>query len=462
MKLRSLSSVALVVAGFSFVSACSSGTAADSAGSGGSNGSVESNLEIFSWWIAPGEVEALDALLGVYADQYPDVEVTNAAAVDAKTQRDRLKTRLETGEPPDSYQALSGVDLLSWVDKSKMVSLQSMSEDNGWDKVFPQVLLDIVSRDGDLYAVPLNIERDNNLYYNKALFTEYSVQPPETLDDFYAACETFKSGGLETPLAVPAAGWVLALVTFETLMPAVAGGDFYRSYFDGMADAEDPKVEELFTALKKVIECSNVATASDAWGAGGDALYNGDAAMYVMGDWGKAYLERGQDNDSQAREPWVADEDFGVVPGLGSKGYFTFNSTVFGLPKGAPHPKAARAFLEVVGSKEGQQAFNPIKGSLPARTDVDLSDFDDITQKAGADFKAAAEGANKLLPGYASLTLVNYQNAINPSLLVFAVGGERAKELDVANVPDSEVGIQPLDVDYIVGKMRVNYPLLQK
>ncbi|HSC88711.1 MAG TPA: extracellular solute-binding protein, partial [Polyangiaceae bacterium] len=336
----------------SSVGCSSDSTNGDGGGGDGNTGSVESTLEIFSWWIAPGEVEALDALVGVYVDEYPNVKVTNAAAIDAETQRARLKTRLETGEPPDSFQALSGVDLMTWVDKEKMAPLQDLAAENGWDSgVYPQALLDIVSRDGVMYGVPLNIERDNNLYYNKALFTQHDVTPPASLDDFYAACDKLKAGGLEHPLAVPAAGWVLALVTFETLMPAVTGGKFYRDYFSGNADPNDPRVEELFTNLKRVLECSDVAIAADAWGSGGDALYRGDSAMYVMGDWGKAYLESGHDADGRAREPWVADEDFGVVPGLGSQGYFTFNSTVFGLPKGAPHPKAARAFVEVVGSQ---------------------------------------------------------------------------------------------------------------
>lgn len=438
---------------------CSNG--GETSGTGGTSSTVESNLEIFSWWIAPGEVEALDALLGVFTDKNPDVAVANAAAVDASTQRERLKTRLETGEPPDSFQALSGVDLLRWVDKDKMMPLDAIAKANDWSKIYPQALLDIISKDGKPYGVPLNIERDNNLYYSKAMFAEHQLDPPETLAEVYAACDKLRDGGVATPLAVPAAGWVLALVTFETLMPTVTGGEFYKSYFSGTAVGDDPKITQLFTELKAVLECSNVATATAEWGAGGDALVRGDAAMYVMGDWGKAYLQGSKDADGVARKSWVAGTDFGVVPGLGSAGYFTFNATVFGLPTGAPHPKAARAFLDVVGSKEGQLAFNPIKGSLPARTDVELSDFDAVSQQDGADFKAAAAAPDKLLPGYASLTDVGYQDAINPSLLVFAVGGERARALDT-NVPEAEAAIQAFDMEYIIGKMRVAYPLLKK
>ena len=48
----------------------------------------------------------------------------------------------------------------------------------------------------------------------------------------------------------------------------------------------------------------------------------------------------------------------------------------FTLAKGAPHKEAALAWLKCIGSKEAQEAFNPLKGSIPARTDIDRSKFD--------------------------------------------------------------------------------------
>jgi glucose/mannose transport system substrate-binding protein len=51
-------------------------------------------------------------------------------------------------------------------------------------------------------------------------------------------------------------------------------------------------------------------------------------------------------------------------------------SDSFGLPLGAPNRDAAVAWLTVCGSKEGQDAFNPLKGSIPARTDGDRSLYD--------------------------------------------------------------------------------------
>ncbi len=43
------------------------------------------------------------------------------------------------------------------------------------------------------------------------------------------------------------------------------------------------------------------------------------------------------------------------------------------LAKDAPNRDAAIQWLRVAGSEAGQDAFNPVKGSIPARNDADRS-----------------------------------------------------------------------------------------
>ena len=42
--------------------------------------------------------------------------------------------------------------------------------------------------------------------------------------------------------------------------------------------------------------------------------------------------------------------------------------------------------LPLLGSKEGSDAFNPLKGSISARKDSDLSKYNDYAKSASADF----------------------------------------------------------------------------
>src|SRR4030065_2409064 len=96
-----------------------------------------------------------------------------------------------------------------------------------------------------------------------------------------------------------------------------------------------------------------------------------------MGDWAEGF----------SRELGKAPEtDYGwaAVPGTG--GNFQFLSDSFVLPVGAPNRDASIAWLTVAGSKEGQDAFNPVKGSIPARSDGDKALYGVYLQSAMADW----------------------------------------------------------------------------
>jgi glucose/mannose transport system substrate-binding protein len=84
------------------------------------------------------------------------------------------------------------------------------------------------------------------------------------------------------------------------------------------------------------------------------------------------------------------------VPAPGTSGTYDALSDTFGLPKNAPNEPAVNCWLKLVGSKAGQEAFNPKKGSVCARTDCDTSLFDTYLKSAIADWKT-----NTIVPSLA-------------------------------------------------------------
>ncbi|MGB9820448.1 MAG: hypothetical protein ACPLVG_03745 [Pseudothermotoga sp.] len=96
--------------------------------------------------------------------------------------------------------------------------------------------------------------------------------------------------------------------------------------------------------------------------------------MNIMGDWAVGYF--------YAKNF----KDFGWTLAPGNAGIFDALSDSFGLPKGAKNRDTVIAFLKVLGSKEGQTAFNIKKGSIPARTDVDKSLFPEYQRSAMDDW----------------------------------------------------------------------------
>ena len=103
----------------------------------------------------------------------------------------------------------------------------------------------------------------------------------------------------------------------------------------------------------------------------------------------------------------------------------------------APDRENAIAFLRVVGSKEGQDAFNPIKGSIPARTDGDRSKYDVYLNEAMDDFKAKV-GLPSIQHGAAvkQSFLVDYDAALADLATNFDVAKAQQMLVDAAKVAE--------------------------
>ncbi|BBP92708.1 hypothetical protein BsIDN1_63260 [Bacillus safensis] len=67
-----------------------------------------------------------------------------------------------------------------------------MKKKEGWKDKFPKSLIDLVSKDGKIYSVPVNIHRGNVLWYNKKVFDDAGLEPPTTFDEFFKTADALK------------------------------------------------------------------------------------------------------------------------------------------------------------------------------------------------------------------------------------------------------------------------------
>jgi glucose/mannose transport system substrate-binding protein len=362
-------------------------------------------LEVYSWLTAGSERNALDALFKVIEQQ--NISVTNAAQDRSEVAQQELATRMAQGNPPDSFQVVSGSDLDSWVDKGALEPLDAIASAQGWNSVIPAPVLQSVSKNGSLYGVPLDIERDNTLFYNRQIFAAQNLTPPTSVAEIMTTAQALQASGI-TPLSVSAsAGWTIASHVFEAVLVAQAGPDFYESYLSGKKTADTPEVRAALGALGAMMDYANADRMSAKWTDAVASVCSGKAAMLILPDFVKG--EFANDGCGPDKIGYVAMQPAGSPT-------FVFVSITFELPNGAPHRDVAIQFLTTVGSKAGQEAFNPIKGSIPARTDTDPSLFDAISTQTLADFRASGE---RLTPAYAALTSPNFQTAVNQALKDF-------------------------------------------
>jgi glucose/mannose transport system substrate-binding protein len=370
--LLGLAALALVV------SACTSG-ASPSPGATGDGGAAGNTVEIFSWWTAGGEADGLEAMFEVFNEQYPDYEIENAAVAGGAGTEARavLATRLSQNDPPESWQGHAGQELIgTYVAAEQIEPLNDLFEEEGWLDVMPEGLIGQISQDDNIYSVPVNIHRANVLWYVPANLEEWGVEPPTTWEEFLTTAEELDAQGV-TPLAL-GFQWT-AMHLLETILLGELGPDAYDELWYEGGDWSSPDVTAALETYAAVLEYTNEDASTIEWDGAAQLVADGDAAFQIMGDWAEGYFK------TQGLEP---NEGFGWAPAPGTEGVFQWLSDSFVLPVGVDNREGALAWLRVAGSQEGQDAFNPVKGSIPARDDGDRSLYDAYLTSAMDDWNA--------------------------------------------------------------------------
>ncbi len=341
---------------------------------------AQEKLEIFSWW-AGDEGPALEALIKAYGEQYPNVEVINSTVTGGSGVNARavLKTRMLGGDPPDSFQVHAGQELIgTWVAAKRMEDLTPLYKSEGWMTKFPKGLIALLSAKGGIWSVPVNIHRSNIMWYVPENLKKWGVQPPKTMADFLATAQKLRDGGMQYPLVVGEAWTVNHL--WESVALGVLGPANWSALWSGKLQFTDPKVVAVFETFGKVLSFANTDSAGLSWQQATDRVVKGEAAFNVMGDWAAGYMAT-----TLKLAPGTG---FWWVPSPGTSGTFMMLSDSFGLPSGVKNRTAALNWLKLLGSKNGQDIFNPLKGSIAARLDSDLSIYNAYLQAAAKDWKS--------------------------------------------------------------------------
>ncbi len=370
-------------------------------------------LEVFSWWTSGGEAAALDALFDNYKKRYPGVGIINAtvAGGSGSGARPVLQTRLAVNNPPDTWQSHPGWELLGdYVEPGYCEAITDLYQSDGWEKAFPKALVNMVSQDGKAYAVLTGVHHGNVLWYNKKLLEKNGIKIGDTMtfDEFFAICDKLKAAGIPA-LGVGDSGIWASSQLFENTLLGVVGPDGWTDLFSGKLKWDDPKVKQAMQYFAKMQDYLNPDHASLTWDQAVKELMEGKVAFNSMGDWADGEFIKANLKEN---------EDFGWVSHPGTSGSFIIVADGFTLVKGAPHKESAIAWLKSIGSKEAQEAFNPLKGSIPARTDVDKSKFDGYHQWSMDEF-----AKDKLLAScvHGGAAPAAFQKALNEAVTSFVV-----------------------------------------
>ncbi|MCP3969183.1 MAG: carbohydrate ABC transporter substrate-binding protein [Rhodobacteraceae bacterium] len=343
------------------------------------------DVEVLHWWTSGGEAAALNVLKQDLEGQgigWQDMPVAGGGGTEAMTV---LRARVTAGNAPTAVQML-GFDILDWAKEGALADLNATAAAEGWDAVVPEALQAFAKHDGKWISAPVNVHSTNWVWANKAVLDANGISAPTTWEEFVAAVETLHDAGV-TAIAHGGQAWQDATV-FDAVAMSTGGPDFYKAAFidlDPTALGSDT-MKEAFDRMAFIRDHVDENFSGRDWNLATAMVINGEAGFQMMGDWAKGeFLNAGK----------VPGEDFLCFrfPGTGSQ--VTFNADQFAMfDQGGPVSAEQAALASAILSPSFQSAFNVVKGSVPARTDVSDEAFDACAKQGMKDLAAASASGN--------------------------------------------------------------------
>lgn len=294
-----------------------------------------------------------------YEKSHPGVKI-NVQHLDYGTFTTTLQTRIGADDAPD---LIFGTAILN----QELVKSGQIEVLNDYDilEQFTDEQRACMTIEGNTYGVPLD-QMVICAFYNKDMFEKYDVKVPETLSEFYTACETFEDAGI-VPFIRPYKDAAYIQYDLDTQLYALidkAGKtDFFTDLESGKTSFVD-SVEmreglELFAKRLSYLSGDDLGTDP---AVSSQLFAEGKSPMYINGSWVVG--------DIIANNP---DGNFGIfsVPVSDdpedNKMYAAVDDAWM-ISSKSKHKEEAADFLEFMTSDEGMQIWSETAKAIPLKS----------------------------------------------------------------------------------------------
>lgn len=279
-----------------------------------------------------------------------------------------IAARYKAGNPPDVNPTIAGangeyVKAGRVMDLTPVLDRQLDSYGTTWrDAMYPGVLPFLTNKDdGEVYGLPESITTVQ-FFYNKKMFEDLGVQPPQTLDELFSVCDALKAKGVD-PFAVTGTFNFYLEMYYDYLLLRYAGADAVESALGGpmVSDGESTDfadidgVREASQKLQEMVDKGYFMKGFEStdFTAAQLAFFQGKTAMILMGSWLPSEMA-GKIPDGFQLGTFA----FPTVSGGQGDQDATFGSVQsYEISAKAPNPDAAIAWLQFLASKDNQESY---------------------------------------------------------------------------------------------------------
>lgn len=199
--------------------------------------------------------------------------------------KNKLRTSMGAGNPPDLFYGWGGGILKSYVDAGKVEDIGSSVDTS---KYFESVMGG-VTFGGKVYGIPKAGMQPVIFYYNKSIFKKYNLSPPKIWSELLDIIESLKKNDV-TPITLAGQNKWPYLMYEEYLVNRIGGPKPFNRVQNEEPDAwSDPAFIKANTMIQDLISMnafpSNFSSLNYDTGQSTQLLTSGDAAMQLMGSW---------------------------------------------------------------------------------------------------------------------------------------------------------------------------------
>ncbi|MEL6549547.1 MAG: extracellular solute-binding protein [Pseudomonadota bacterium] len=313
----------------------------------------------------PAPKAAFEAAISQFAAENPDINViTNIN--DREAHKTAIRNFL-TADAPDVTSWYPGNRMAPFTDTGLFQSVDDVWDENGLRETFAAIE-PTMTRDGVTYGVPYSYYQWG-IYYRKDIFDGLGLEEFETWDDMLAGCAAMKEVGV-TPFTIGTQFLWTAAGVFDYINLRTNGYEVHNALTDGEIAYTDPRIVQTFANWEQLInECGFVENhASMSWQDALAPFVNGDAGMYVMGNFAVAAMkDAGLTNDQIDYMPFPSiNPDVARAEEAPADAFF--------IPTNATNVEDAKKFLAFVARADVQSEWNETIGQLPPNSEATVSD----------------------------------------------------------------------------------------
>ena len=295
-----------------------------------------------------------ETIIPTFEKENPDIKV-EMTIYDHEAYKTQIRNFLPA-EPPDVVNWFSGNRMKFFVNQGLFEDVSAVWDQNNLHNELAAAR-STMTVDGKQWGVPTTYYQWG-FYYRKDIFAKYGLGEPRSMADLMNIFETLKKNGV-TPIAIgtkylwTAAGW------FDFLNLRINGYDFHMALMDGEVSYEDQRLDRVFDVWGEIAKSGYYIDnhASYSWQEGMAPMINGDAAMYLLGNFIIPDLMRA------GLEGKIGYFQFPVIDGS-VRTYEEAPTDSMHIPARAKNKKDARRFLAFLGRADIQKIIADASGML--------------------------------------------------------------------------------------------------